>query len=102
MARWEPSDLERLEESRQLLVQAAGDLRFFESAVGSGSIPHTAQLRDSILAVKQEVAQATRLVDAGVAFYRGLQLRSGGAAPVYDSGGRIATESDEMEPELHA
>jgi len=102
LAQWDAADLAKLESSRQLLAGAVGDLRFFENAVRTGGVPHTVELRDAILSVKQEVVQATRVVDAGVAFFRGLLARTGGAPPVYDSEGRIASESDEMEPEVHA
>jgi hypothetical protein len=72
LAQWDASDLQRLESSRKLLAGAVSDLRFFENAVRTGGIPHTAELRTTILDVKREVVQATEAVDAGVAFYRGL------------------------------
>jgi hypothetical protein len=102
LAQWDASDLERLEGSRTLLAEAVGDLRFFENAVRTGSVAHTAELQSTILAVKHEVVQATKVVDAGVAFFRGLQARTGGAPPVYDAAGRIADESAEVEPGVHA
>ena len=102
LAQWDAADLAKLETSRKLLADAVGDLRFFENAVRTGSVPQTAELLDTILAVRQQVIHATKVVDAGVAFYRGLAARTGGAPPVYDAEGRIASESDEMEPEVHA
>jgi len=88
--------------SRELLVAAVGDMRIFERAVSGGEVPPTAKLRATIVAVKKEVMQATRVVDACVAFHRGLLARTGGAPPTYDSEGRIAGESAELEPEVHA
>lgn len=102
LAQWDAADLARVEDSRELLVKAAGDLRIFENAVRAGDVPPTVELRSTILAVKQEVAQATRVVDACVAFHRGLTARTGGSPPVYNAEGRIAGESAEMEPEVHA
>jgi hypothetical protein len=102
LAQWDAADLAKLESSRKLLADAVGDLRFFENAVRTGGVPHTPELHSTIMAVKREVVQATKVVDAGVAFFRGLQARTGGAPPVYDSAGHIADESAEVEPEVHA
>lgn len=102
MAQWNAADLARVENSRDLLVAAAGDLRIFEGAVLAGDVPPTAELCTTILAVKQEVVQATRVVDACVAFHRGLATVTGDAPPVYNAEGCIADESAEMEPEVHA
>jgi hypothetical protein len=102
LAQWNPADLPAVESSRELLAAAVGDVRVFESAVRAGDVPHTAQLRDTIVAVKKEVMQATRVVDACVAFHRGLLARTGGAPPTYDADGCIAGESAELEPEVHA
>jgi hypothetical protein len=102
LAQWDASDLERLEGSRKLLADAVADLRFFEHAVRTGGVSHSAELHATILAVKREVVEATKVVDAGVAFFRGLQARTSGVPPVYDSAGHIADESAEVEPEVHA
>jgi hypothetical protein len=102
LAQWDAADLERVESSRGLLAAASRDLRVFESAVRAGDVPPTAELRSTILAVKQEVVQATRVVDACVAFYRGLAARIGGAPPVYNAEGHIADESPGLEPEVLA
>lgn len=101
LAEWNAADLDRLEHSRQMLVDALNEMRVFEDAVRSGEIPPTADLYSTLLAVKGEVAQATRVVDACVAFHRGLMALSG-APPVYNSKGRIAEELSGLEPELHA
>jgi len=102
LAQWNAVDLDGVENSRELLVAALGDLRIFESAVRAGVVPPTDDLHSSIRAVKQEVAQATRVVDACVAFHRGLSARTGGAPPVYNAEGQIADESPALEPEVHA
>jgi hypothetical protein len=102
LAQWNAADLEQVDKSREVLVAAAGDLRVFESAVRSGDVPHTAELYSTIVAVKQEVVQATRVVDTCVAFYRGLAARTGGAPPVYNADGQIEEEPAGLEPEVHA
>ena len=102
LAQWDAAGPAQLENSRQLLAAAAGDLRLFESAVRGGGVPHTPELYSTLLAMKKEVVQARRVVDAGVAFYRGLVARTGGTPPVYNAEGRIASESGEMEPEVLA
>jgi hypothetical protein len=102
LAEWNAADLERVDHSRELLVAALGDMRIFENAVRAGEVSPTAELYSTILAVKGEVAQATRVVDACVAFHRGLMALTGGAPPVYNSDGRIADEFSGLEPEVHA
>jgi len=102
LAQWDGADLSKVEESCRLLATAADDLRVFESAVRSGDIPSTPELYATILAVKQEVVQATRVVDACVAFHRGLAARIGDAPPVYNAEGCIAEELAGLESEVHA
>jgi hypothetical protein len=99
---WDAADLARVEKCCQLLSTAVGDLRVFESAVSSGEVSATDELCSTLMAVKGEVAQATRVVDACVAFHRGLAARTGGAPPVYNAEGCIAEESDGLESEVHA
>ena len=102
LAGWDAADLPRVERSCQLLAAAVGDLRLFESAVRAGDVPTTAELCSTKLAVKKEVVQARRVVDACVAFHRGLAARTGGAPPVYNAEGCIAEESAELVSEVHA
>jgi hypothetical protein len=102
LAAWNAADLSRVEKCCQLLSTAVGDLRVFESAVLSGEVPASDDLCSTLTAVKQEVVEATRVVDACVAFHRGLAARTGGAPPVYNAEGCIAEESDGLESEVHA
>ncbi len=102
LAQWDAADLPKVQKSCQLLAAAASDLRIFESVVRSGDIPHTPELCTTLLAVKQEVMQATRVVDACVAFHRGLAARTGDAPPVYNAEGCITEEPAGLESEVHA
>jgi hypothetical protein len=102
MAQWDPTNLARVEESRELLSAAAGDMHLFEGAVRLGKVPATDELRTTLLGVTQEIAHATRVVDACVAFHRGMAARVGGSAPGYDAQGHVAGESSSFEPEVHA
>ena len=102
LSEWNAADLARVEHCCRLLSAAAGDLRIFESAVRAGEVPVTAELRSALLAVKRQVVRATRVVDACVAFHRGLAARTGGAPPVYNAEGCIAEESAGLESEVHA
>jgi hypothetical protein len=102
LAQWDAADLSKVIESCQLLSAAAGDLRLFENAVRDGEITATPELCSAILEVKQDVVQATRVVDACVAFHRGLAARTGDAPPVYNAEGCIADESAGLESEVHA
>src|ERR1035438_1904670 len=77
---WDGTDLARIDASRELLVAAVSDMRTFESAVRCGSVPATEELCETLLAVQQDIIQATRVVDSCVAFHRGLAARMGGSA----------------------
>ena len=102
MESWNAADLERVEQCCRLLSEAVGDLRVFESAVRKGEVPPSEALCAALLAVKQDVARATRVVDACAAFHRGLAASSGEAPPVYNAEGCIEEESDGLESEVHA
>lgn len=102
LADWNAADLPQVGKSCQLLTAAAADLRLFENSVCAGEVAATPELCSAILAVKQDVVRATRVVDACVAFHRGLAARTGGAPPVYNSEGCIAEESAGLESEVHA
>ena len=102
LAQWDAADLPKVVKCCQLLSTAAGDLRLFENAVRDGKVAATPELCSAILAVKQDVVQATRVVDACVAFHRGLAARTGDAPPVYNAEGCIADESAGLESEVHA
>ena len=99
---WNAADLEKVDASRELLAAAVVDLRFFESAVRAGDVVPSGELRATLLQVKQEVVQATRVVDACVAFHRGMAARMGGATPGYNAEGRMTDEASGLEPEVHA
>jgi hypothetical protein len=102
MAEWDPTGLDRVEESREMLAAAVGEMRAFESAVRLGTVFPSGELCATLLAVKQEIVQATRVVDACVAFHRGLAARIGDAGPGYDAKGRFAGNCAELEPGVHA
>jgi hypothetical protein len=99
---WNAADLQKVDGSRELLSMAIVDLRAFESAVRSGDVTPSAELQATVLQVKDEVVKATRVVDACVAFHRGLAARIGGAAPGYNAEGRMTDECSGLEPEVHA
>jgi hypothetical protein len=84
-----------------MLALAVGDLLKFESAARGGGVPATDELLRTLVAVKSEIVQATRLVDACVAFHRGLAMRMGDAAPGYDAAGHMAGEAAELEHDVH-
>jgi hypothetical protein len=102
LEQWNAADLDQVDSSRELLAGAVADLRFFESAVRAGDVTPSDELRDTLIQVKREVAQATRVVDACVAFHRGLAARLGGATPGYNAEGRMTDEASGLEPEVHA
>jgi hypothetical protein len=102
LAQWDAADLSKVQECCRVLAGAADDLRIFENAVHFGNVASTPELCSTLLAVKNEVVQATRVVDACVAFHRGLVARTGDAPPVYNAEGCIAEESAGLESEVHA
>jgi hypothetical protein len=102
LTEWNAADLARVDQSRELLAAAAGEMRIFENAVRSGDVPPTAEVYAAVRAAKVEVGRVTRVVDACVAFHRGLAALSGGAPPVYNADGQIAGEAPRLESEVHA
>ena len=101
MAQWNAADLEAVEESRRLLAAAVEDMRAFESAARNGGVTPTDGLRTTLLAAQREIVQATRVVDACVAFHRGLAARMGAATPGYDAAGHAACETAGLEHDVH-
>ena len=88
LEQWDPVDLDRLDVCRELLEQAVAGMRAFEDALRGGSVSITSETRSMLLALRQDIRQATRVVDAGAAFHRGMAVRLGNAGPGYDAGGR--------------
>ena len=81
LAQWDPTSLDRVEDSRELLELAVADMRAFEIAVRSGMVNITEELVARILTVKQEIVHAARIVDVCVAFHRGLATQLGQTTP---------------------
>jgi hypothetical protein len=102
MAEWDATNLARVEDSREMLVTAATDMRVFEAAVRSGAVLPTEELRSSLMAACRDIAQTTRVVDACVAFHRGLAASSGASPLGYNAEGQVAGETTGMEPEVLA
>ena len=102
MANWDASDLERIGNSSRMLSDAVEDMRLFESAARLGQIPVSQELYSTIVTVKQEISQATSVVDACVAFHRALAARMGEATSTYNAEGQFAEESTGLEPEVLA
>jgi hypothetical protein len=101
MDQWNPANLDRLDGCRELLEDAVAGMREFGDAVRGGAVRITSETRPMLLALRQDIRQATRVVDAGAAFHRGMAVRLGNASPGYDAGGRPFDETHQMEGELH-
>jgi len=86
---WDAASLARLEECRALLEVAAGDLREFEASAVRGAVDG---LDSTVRELKRDIVTLMRVVDAGSAFYRGLSLRLGSAAPSYTASGHSPEE----------
>lgn len=99
---WDPTDLDRVGSATELLRAAVSDMRIFEAAVRDGQVPHSQELCTEILSAKTEVSQATRVVDACVAFHRGLAARMGQESSGYNSDGRLNGDGFELDPEVLA
>jgi len=102
LAEWDAADLDRVENCSRLLEQAVSGMRAFEQALRSGEALPSPDLYRKLQETRQDIVRATRVVDACVAFHRGLAVRSGGAAAGYNSEGRLAGESAGMAPEVLA
>ena len=102
MDHWDGTDLVHVESSRLLLVSAVSDMRHFETAVRHGDVFPSEELRASLREVRQDIVAATRLVDACVAFHRGMAARIGTTPVAYNGKGQIDGETNSVEPEVHA
>jgi hypothetical protein len=107
--RWAPTDLTRISECRETLLESLRELQELEpvlqqtvdSAFGEGVFASTsvaagisaAKIRSGLLALRSETAHLERLVDSASAFLRGVLLLSGSAAPAYTAGGSIEAEA---------
>jgi hypothetical protein len=107
--RWNPTDLTRISECREALLESLRELRELEpvlqqvvdSAFGAGLFGSTsaaaetsaAKIRSRLLALRSETAHLERLVDSASAFLRGVFLLRGCAAPAYTADGRIQPEA---------
>jgi hypothetical protein len=107
--RWAPTDLARISECREALVESLRELHELEpalrqavdSAFGTGVFASTsaaagisaAKIRSGLLALRSETAHLERLVDSASAFLRGVLLLKGSAAPAYTAGGRIQPDA---------
>ena len=98
---WNPADLDRADASRLALEQCVSCMSEFSQALQSGSVVVTAELRNTLLALKLEIAQVTRLVDACAAYHRGLAASLGVGNPGYDAAGRISPDLVNLEHEMH-
>jgi hypothetical protein len=90
---WNAGDLAQGALCRALLEESVMDLQAIEGRLRSGRAAAPGELRSALLDMKQEIAQVVRVVDAGLAFYRGVDLRMGCSAPSYRPDGRIAEEA---------
>jgi hypothetical protein len=89
LEQWNPVEPARLDASRELLEQAVLGMRDFDTALRSGAVPASQETRAALLNLRQDIQQATRIVDAGSAFHRGLAARLGNISSSYDAGGRL-------------
>jgi hypothetical protein len=76
-------------------------MRAFDGAVRDSTVPVTAELCSTLAEVKREIVRATRVVDACVAFHRGLAARVGDAPPGYDAAGHVTAEPTGLEHDVH-
>lgn len=88
---WNPVDLDRVEASRCLLEESLSALRDVAEIVREGSVRVNPGFRDTVAIIKKDIVRATRLVDAGAAFHRGLASRLGPSDTSYDAAGKIAS-----------
>jgi hypothetical protein len=107
--RWAPTDLSRISECRETLLESLRELQELEpvlrqtvdSAFGAGIFASTsaaagisaAKIRSGLLALQSETAHLERLVDSASAFLRGVLLLRGSAAPAYTAGGGVQPDA---------
>jgi hypothetical protein len=94
LRQWDAADFVKVEACRELLEMSVVEMREFESELRAGSITDIKDLPSNLALFRNTVAQATRLVDAGAAFYRGLAVRLGRQTQVYNAAGGIQLSVD--------
>jgi hypothetical protein len=90
---WNGADLAQGDLCRARLEDAVTDVRAIEGHLQARIAGVPDDRRSSLLDLKQEIAQIVRVVDAGLAFYRGVALRMGDSSPSYGPGGSLAEEA---------
>lgn len=101
LEQWDPVQLDRMEASRQLLEAAAAAIREVEEGLRGRTVKVTSELRSTLLSLRRDIQQATRVVDACEAFQRGLAARLGVTTTGYNADGGLDTETIRLEPEVH-
>jgi hypothetical protein len=89
---WNAAELSQCDLWRALLEEAVMDLRAIESYLRPGRVVVPDGLSSALLNLKREIAQIVQIVDAGLAFHRGVALRMGCSAPSYSPRGQIAED----------
>lgn len=89
---WDAGDLARVEFCQGLLEESVMDLRAIEDRLRSERAAAPGGLSSGLLGLKQEITQMARVVDAGLAFHRGVALRMGCSAPAYGPQGQFAED----------
>jgi hypothetical protein len=97
MEQLQPASVECIAACRELLEQAADQLRAVRGPLQGSATAVTEALRSEAGLLKLEIARMTKLVDGGAAFYRGLALRAGSVAPGYNAAGRTPEETTAVE-----
>ena len=86
---WNAADLARVAGSQRLLELAVDDLKVVAAALLRNPPRNCKGLRPVVAALRRDVARMSRVVDAGSAFYRGLNARLGDLGVAYDASGCV-------------
>lgn len=90
---WNGADLEGANHCRELLAEAAADIREAAGAAAADRLHLPLEARRALADLKHDTVRMTRLVDACAAFQRNLALRLGHADPNYNASGQASPEA---------
>jgi len=91
---WNGADLAQINRSRRLLEDSVRDLKMAMDLLRNSASNIQHDFQPMVKFLRSDISSMIRLVDACVAFHRGLRLSRGGPAPAYDAAGNTVAEPE--------
>jgi hypothetical protein len=87
LTQWDAVNPSQIHRCSALVEKAVSDLREFTASLETADYDAPKSATTALADIQREAARMNRLVDAGLAFQRGLLMRLGEAAPAYGASG---------------